>query len=149
MFLLIDAGQFCLLSYQLTAGIQAFLSGFTIPFQQCPAAVQKPLGAFHSGYRKKRGNFDSITLKDHFSVNIYEKSTEHWIILKSPAAPLLGLIKSINMTFNQSQSHGDNAFKGFRKPQVKRQRVFKSCQCPHKWDSESPLVQTFFLQIPL
>jgi hypothetical protein len=69
MFLLIAAGQFCLLSYWMTVGIWAirsgflytlriaqrlsnsfwaFPSGFPIPFYQCQAAVKQPLGAFQA-----------------------------------------------------------------------------------------------------
>jgi hypothetical protein len=39
-FLPIAAGQFCLLSYWLTAGIWAFPSGFPIPFKNCLEAFQ-------------------------------------------------------------------------------------------------------------
>ncbi len=40
MFLPIATGQFCLLSYQLIAGVWASPSGFPIPFKNCLKAFQ-------------------------------------------------------------------------------------------------------------
>jgi hypothetical protein len=39
-FLPTAAGQFCVLSYWLAAGIWAFPSGFPILFKNCPEAIQ-------------------------------------------------------------------------------------------------------------
>jgi hypothetical protein len=64
-------GQLWLLFYWLLAGVWAFPSGFPIPFQQCPTAVQQPLRAFPSGCRLKRGNFHPLSLKGRVTVNIY------------------------------------------------------------------------------
>jgi hypothetical protein len=44
MFLQIAAGQFCLLSYWLMAGLWAFPSGFPLPFKHCLKAFQLPVG---------------------------------------------------------------------------------------------------------
>jgi hypothetical protein len=105
MFLPITAGKFCLLSYWLVAGIWAFPSGFPIPFQQCPAAVQQPLRAFPSGYRLKHGNFHPFSLKGRVSVNISENSLEHLKILKKPSGSSPRIDLSNIITFSPSQSH--------------------------------------------
>ncbi len=43
-FLPTAAGQFCLLSYWIAAGMWAFPSGFPILFKNCTKAFQQPLG---------------------------------------------------------------------------------------------------------
>jgi hypothetical protein len=70
-FLLTAAGQFCLLSYWLAAGMWAFPSGFPTPFEPFPMAVQQPLRAFPSGCWLKRGNFQLFFLKGLISVYIF------------------------------------------------------------------------------
>jgi hypothetical protein len=61
MFLPIAAGQFCLLSHWLVAGIWAFHSGFPKPFKNFPAACLYP---FSSVQRL------SNSLEEHFPMVI-------------------------------------------------------------------------------
>jgi hypothetical protein len=134
-FLPTAAGQFCLLSHWLTAGIWvipssfpvlfkncqrlsnslwAFPSGFPTPFEHFPAAVQQPLRAFPSGCRPKQGNFQLFFLKGRISVYICKMSKEHLKILKTTSGSSSSTDLSNNIIFSQSQSHATVPLSSFR-----------------------------------
>jgi hypothetical protein len=53
----------------MSSNIQAFHSGFPLPFLQCQAAVQQPFRAFPSSYWQKPGNFFPFSSNQLFEIS--------------------------------------------------------------------------------
>ncbi len=73
----------------------------------------KPLRAFPSGYQLKHSNFHPFYLKGRVSVNVYEKSKEHFKILKTTSGSFPVIYLSSNTVFSQSKSHASVPLRAF------------------------------------
>ncbi len=104
------AFQYSLIIVQrLSNSLWAFPSGFPIPFQQGPAAVQQPLRAFPSGYWLKPSNFRPFDPKMfRFCYTMNPKWSDCWATPKMLSSTHQKHDNTFSVTFQPMSQHQKN-----------------------------------------